>query len=459
MTRSAWILAVFLAIALAVGGVVLVRAESAAPRIDAPEAIFLGKGPRKVEFDLSDEGSGLRGVKVGIDHAAGHVALADRRYAGNPASGGGPASEHVEISIDAEALGLPQGDAFLEVEARDWSWRGWLMGNTTTVRVPLSVDLRAPRIVLETGLTYVRRGGAAVVVYRVNEPTARDGVEVGERFYAGRAWPAGCTDAADGCRAALFAVPIDAPEDPKIRVLAEDRAGNVKSARFDARVQARAIPKAPIRLSENFLQNKVMDLAEAWNLDATDALAAFKEINEKRRARDEARIQELVATSADEPLWDGPFEQLANSKVTSLFAERRVYSFQGKEVSRASHYGYDLASTSRAPVTASNSGRVLFAGPLGIYGDCILVDHGMGVVSLYGHLSHMEVEPGDAVERGQQMGRTGSTGFAGGDHLHFAILVGGTYVDPREWWDARWLRDHVTVRLRPKPPEAPAGAG
>ncbi len=449
MTRSAWILAIFIALAVVVGGVVLVRAESEGPQIGAPEALFLGKAPRTVELLLSDGGSGLRSLKVSITHADGASPVLERHFAGNPATGGGPDAERVELTLDPTALGLVGGDAFLEVEARDWSWRGWLMGNVATLRVPLSVDLKPPRITLESGLTYVRRGGAAVAVYRVNEQTARDGVEVGERFYGGADWPAGCPGAGDGCRAAVFAVGIDAPEDVKIRVLAEDRAGNTKRARFDARVQARAIPNAPIRLSNNFLENKVMDLAEEWNLEATDQIAAFKEINEQRRASDEARVRELVAKSADQPLWDGAFEQLANSKVTSLFAERRVYSYGGAAVSEATHYGYDLASTARAPVTASGSGRVSFAGPLGIYGDCLLVDHGMGVVSLYGHLSSIDVKEGDAVERGQTLGRTGLTGFAGGDHLHFAILVGGTYVDPREWWDPRWMRDHVAVRLQP----------
>jgi murein DD-endopeptidase MepM/ murein hydrolase activator NlpD len=449
MTRSAWILAIFIALTVGVGGVVLVRAESGAPQIGAPEALFLGKAPRAVEFILSDDGSGLRSVKVTLTHADGASPILDRRFAGNLATGRGPEAERVEVTLDPTALGLVGGGAFLDVETRDWSWRGWGMGNSTTLRVPLSVDLKPPRITVESGLTYVRRGGAAVVVYRVSEEPARDGVEVGEHFYRGVAWPAGCPGAGDGCRAAVFAVGIHAPEDLKIRVFAEDRAGNAKRARFDARLQTRAIPKAPIRLSDNFLDNKVMDLAEAWNLEATDRIAAFKEINEKRRAGDEARIQELVTESAERPLWDGAFEQLANSKVTSLFAEQRVYWYESKAISKASHYGYDLASTSLAPVTAASSGRVLFAAPLGIYGDCVLVDHGMGVVSLYGHLSRIDVKEGDALERGQTLGRTGRTGFAGGDHLHFAILVGGTYVDPREWWDPRWVRDHVAARLQP----------
>jgi murein DD-endopeptidase MepM/ murein hydrolase activator NlpD len=302
---------------------------------------------------------------------------------------------------------------------------------------------------VRSGLTYVRRGGAALVVYRTSEEPARDGVRVGERHYAGVRWPAACPEGETGCRIALFALDVDDGADTAIRVVAEDAAGNVATARFDARIQERQTPRVPIRLSQRFLEGKIADLSDAWGLDPSDRVAAFRSINEQRRRKDEARIRELIAQSEPRPLWQGAFRQLTNSKVTSLFAERRFYTIDGQEVSKATHYGYDLASTAGAPITASNAGRVLFAGDLGIYGDTVLLDHGLGVVSLYGHLSSIEVKAGESVTGDQVIGHTGATGLAGGDHLHFAILVGDTYVDPREWWDPRWVREHITVRMNP----------
>ena len=91
---------------------------------------------------------------------------------------------------------------------------------------------------------------------------------------------------------------------------------------------------------------------------------------------------------------------------------------------------------------------MIFAGDNGIYGTLVMIDHGLGVTTLYGHLSSLAVAVGDRVEKGQTLGRSGATGLAGGDHLHFAVLVGRTYVDPVEWWDAKWLEEHVTERLR-----------
>ena len=83
----------------------------------------------------------------------------------------------------------------------------------------------------------------------------------------------------------------------------------------------------------------------------------------------------------------------------------------------------------------------------GIYGNTVVIDHGYGLMSLYGHLSSIAVEPGQQVDRAQQIGRSGATGLAGGDHLHFTMLLQGLPVNPREWWDAHWLHDRLKLKL------------
>jgi murein DD-endopeptidase MepM/ murein hydrolase activator NlpD len=114
------------------------------------------------------------------------------------------------------------------------------------------------------------------------------------------------------------------------------------------------------------------------------------------------------------------------------------------------HLGFDLAVTSHTPVVASNDGKVVWAAPLGIYGNCIVVDHGYGLQSIYGHLSEIAVKEGDMVKRGQAMGKSGSTGLAGGDHLHFSMQVDGVQINPVEWWDEHWINDHVRKRIELK---------
>jgi Peptidase family M23 len=429
------------------------RCEGHAPDVSAPDELTLGRDARTVKVEIADEGSGLREAQAVLMHARGEAPLAAQRFPGSaiPLVGPRPTERAtLELQIDPRALELPEGTAQLRLTVRDWSWRNGLRGNETSLEIPVTVDLHPPRIALRPGLTYASRGGAGALAYRVSEDTVRDGVEVGDRWFPGV--PAPGADAGSGARVALFALPVDAPDASRVRVVAEDGAGNRAVADGRVRVQARSFPEAPMSLSTSFLDGKVVELAGELGIDASDPVQAFSEINTRIRARDEAHIREIVAESAPQPLFQGAFEQWANSKVTSRFAERRVYRVGDREVSQATHYGYDLASTAGAPVTASNGGRVLFAGDLGIYGNCVILDHGLGLASLYGHLSSIEVEPGESVEKGQRLGVSGQTGLAGGDHLHFAILLRGEYVDPVEWWDPKWVRERIEARLEPEAP-------
>jgi murein DD-endopeptidase MepM/ murein hydrolase activator NlpD len=431
------------------------RCEGELPTLEAPAEIALGRGPRSVTLGVADARSGLREVSVALRQGEAVRELPGARYEGSLATGGkttGPVS--LELAIDARALELREGDATLLVAARDWSWRSWLRGNRSERAVPVRIDLAAPRVGVETGLSYVARGGTGAVAYSLSEAVVRDGVEVAGTFYPGFPFPgdgAGADAPRQGRRFALYAVPRDAPEDPRIQVVAEDAAGNRAAAGWPVVFQERKFSEDRIDLGPSFLERKVPELAEAFDIRAPDAVAAFREINTRVRAADEARVREVVAKTAPEPLWQGPFLQWANSEVTSRFAEHRRYFVGEQQVSEAIHYGYDLATLAGAPVTASNAGRVIHAADLGIYGNCVVIDHGLGLASLYGHLASFAVAEGDPVEKGQVVGRSGATGLAGGDHLHFAILLGGTYVEPKEWWDPKWVREKVQSQLGPPP--------
>jgi hypothetical protein len=336
-------------------------------------------------------------------------------------------------------MGLPEGESTLVLAARDGSWSGFGEGNSAELEIPVQVDTRPPRVTIESGLTYVRRGGSALLAYRVDEDAVRSGVRVGDAFFPG-------VGRDGGGRVAVFAIPVEAADSPLVEVVGIDDFGNETALPFDARIQDRKIPTVPIGLSDPFLMRVSQTFGGAEDAPSSTPLALFQWVNTELRAQNEARIAETIPEPS-ETQWSGGFEQMRGSKVTSEFAELREYTLRGQRVSRARHYGYDLASTSRAPITASNAGTVIHAGELGIYGNLVLIDHGLGITTLYGHLSSIEVAKGERVERGQILGRSGATGLAGGDHLHFAVIVGQTYVDPLEWWDPKWVRDHIESRL------------
>jgi len=443
VTGRAWLGLLIALLAVAGGGVGWLRCESERPELRGPERIHVGRTPTRVSVEAIDNESGIRQLELRIEQGDLRERIERIARPGSLGMGGAKGvPEHIEAVIDAQTLGLKEGEASLIARATDWSWRRWLGGNRRWLTIPVTVDLTKPRVSVATGQTYVERGGSGAVAYRVAEKPQRDGVQVADAFFSGRPFPGDPKR-----RFALFAIPRDVEPAPRVAVLAVDAAGNEASATWPVLLTERVFDDVRIELSAAFLEVKVRELADAVGVQEPDALSAFRRINKETRAENEKKIREIVAKSGDEKLFDGAFVQMRNSAVTSRFAERRSYYLDGVKVSEAIHFGYDLASTAGAAIEAGNRGRVLFAGELGIYGNCVILDHGLGLTSLYGHLAQIDVQEGELVEKNGWLGRSGDTGLAGGDHLHFAMLVGDAYVDPTEWWDAKWVEEKVMSRL------------
>jgi murein DD-endopeptidase MepM/ murein hydrolase activator NlpD len=174
-----------------------------------------------------------------------------------------------------------------------------------------------------------------------------------------------------------------------------------------------------------------------------EPLDQYLEINRRVRAENAAKIREITSKSRSERLWDGRFQRMARSSRRAGFAEYRTYHYKGQEVDHQVHLGIDLASTRHADVKASNRGEVVFAEYLGIYGNMVIIDHGLGIFTLYSHLSQIGSAVGDVVDKDTVIGLSGKSGMAGGDHLHFSVLVNGVFVNPLEWWDSQWLKLNI----------------
>jgi murein DD-endopeptidase MepM/ murein hydrolase activator NlpD len=252
-------------------------------------------------------------------------------------------------------------------------------------------------------------------------------------------------------RVAFFALLHDQKLDTPMRVFARDEAGNSVDVPFEQRVFPKPAKQSRIELPDAFL-DRVVPAILAGTKDVAPSgttLEKFLVINRELRQKNNATIASQASMTDRTMLWRGVvFHPFTNTAVESAFADRRTYFYQGKEVDQQTHLGFDLASFAGTPIVAANRGRVLFAGELGIYGNTVILDHGMGVQSLYGHLSSIGVAVDATVEKGQELGRSGMTGMAGGDHLHFTMLVAGRMVNPIEWWDPHWIEDRVTRKLR-----------
>lgn len=323
----------------------------------------------------------------------------------------------------------------------------------SSVTRELTVRLEPPRIAVLSVHHFLNLGGSEFVVLRATPPDVSAGVRVGATTFPAFAGAAvGLSDPA--VKVAFFALPFDQDAMSPVTVFARDEAGNEATAAVDRKPFPKTFQRSRIPIDQAFLARVVPAIAANTpslglaNNGTDDLLAAFLTMNRDLRQQNNATIAALAAKTAPEMLWKDAFAQLGNTQVESRFADHRTYFYEGKEVDQQTHLGFDLASTAHAPVTAANRGVVVHAEYLGIYGNCVVIDHGLGVQSLYGHLSSLDVKAGDTVEKGQTLGRSGATGLAGGDHLHFTMLVGGVQVNPVEWWDGHWMEDRVFRKIR-----------
>lgn len=349
---------------------------------------------------------------------------------------------------------LASGPARLVVTARRSVLFGLRTVESQAVR-DVTVRLERPRVSVLSTHHYVNQGGAEMIVYRAEPADVASGVRVGDVEYPG--YPAtgitvdGVTISDPAVKVAFFALLYDQGPSTPMHVFARDEAGNNVRATFDFRIFPKPSKQSRIELSDTLLDRVVPAILAGTSEVKPEGsmIDQFLVINGDLRRRNAAKIASFAAGTKPELLWRGQvFHPFTNSAVESAFADRRTYVYQGKEVDHQVHLGFDLASYANTPIVAANRGLVVFADELGIYGNCVIIDHGYGVQSLYAHLSSIGVAVGATVEKDQAIGRSGITGLAGGDHLHFTMLVNGHMVNPVEWWDSHWIEDRILRKLR-----------
>ena len=415
--------------------------------ITAPAEFVGQKGTLSFRIETPD---GLvNGIDAGIEQNGQRTALS----ADGAMTPSGEARQEISVALGkASQPSLVNGPATITISASRPVFYGLRTASTTVTRA-VQVRLDPPRISVVSLHHFVNLGGAEFIVLRVTPPDVQAGVKVGDTEYP--AYPGSSVGLADAAlRVAFFALRHDQEVNTTISAYARDAAGNQASTPVDHRPFPKAFVRSRIPVDQRFLDRVVPAIASETPEVKVDIstpeglLQGFLTINGQLRQKNAETIRSVAAKTQPQMLWKEAFAQLGNSQVESRFADQRTYFFANKEIDRQVHLGFDLASVQHAPVHAANSGIVVFAGFLGIYGNCVILDHGLGVQSLYAHLSSMAVREGDRVEKGAELGRTGVTGLAGGDHLHFTMLLQGTPVNPVEWWDPHWMEDRVLRKIK-----------
>ena len=440
---------------LAVGSIVIVLVflgwflttifESEVPSITVqPLSEFLSK---KQEFTLSalDVKRGLKQLQVILKQGGREITVLEKKF---PFEGlfnaAGVHQFDATFSVDPLALNLAQGRVDLIVSAWDYSKRKGGDGNLSLFEHKMVVDTIPPAIRTISRLHYVNVGGSGLVVYQTSSDAVKSGLYVDELFFPG--YPLS-TDSKGGNSVCYFAVPLNSKGTPDIYLWAEDRAGNLAKTGFYCQVRKKRYPTDKINITDSFLKKILPGFAPyLGNLDADD-ITKFLKINRELREENAKKFFDLRTDTSPERLWDGVWIRLKNAATMAKFGERRSYYYKGQLIDEQTHTGVDLASLAHSGVQAANNGRVILAEPVGIYGLAIVLDHGQGLASIYAHLSGVNVKAGQKVSKGEIIATTGQTGLAGGDHLHFGIMVGGIPVNPVEWWDSHWIKDNIMKKL------------
>jgi len=419
------------AILVGAGGYIfLVKFEGEKPVIKvASESRYI---TQKLSFRVEDPKSGVAEVKLDIVQEGRAISILSEKF-----PKGTPAVEKT-VSMLPLPKGLKDGEAQIRITAWDYSWN---QGNQVSLEKPVVIDTKPPQVSVLGAQHYVNLGGAGLVTYTASKELAKSGVQVGELFFPG-------LSIGKDRYLAYFALPHDSPRDVSFSVAAEDHPGNRVKAGFRPIIKAKAFRKDEIQVSDGFLKNILPYFTERDPNLKGSPVEIFLYLNQKQREIDHQQVKKICQETVPQPLWSGTFLRLPNAKPMASYAQDRTYFYNGKQIDRQTHLGVDLASLGQSPVPAANSGRVAYAGPLGIYGETVVIDHGCGLFSMYSHLSRIETETKKEVKRGEVIGRSGMTGMAGGDHLHYAMMIQGVFINPIEWWDEHWIQDNIELKMK-----------
>ena len=421
---------ILLVAVLVLGTILFYLLGSPAPKVSlSPDTGLIAAG-RELALKLDAQGGGLKKLSVTAVQGKKTVTILAKDY---------PTGSHQAAEMfNLAKAGLKDGVVTLQVDATSSAPR-FGATRTTTQAHSFTLDTKPLEVAIVSIAHNINQGGAGLVVYTVSKEVEKTGIVFGDQFYPGYRQ-------GGNYYACLFPMPYDMDTGKFVpKVLAVDRAGNERLVGINYHLTAKSFSTDRIDLTDAFLEKIAAEFKGKFPQGTP--LEIFLKVNRDERQQDRKSIADYGRKTSPTPLWQGPFLRMPNTAALGGFAQFRTYVYQGKEVDRQTHLGFDLASLAHADVPAANRGTVVFAGDFGIYGQCIIIDHGLGLQTIYGHLSRIGVKPGDNVEKGQIIGSTGATGMAGGDHLHFETVISGQSVNPVEWWDPHWMKNNVTGKL------------
>ncbi len=424
-TRKGFSILIFLFLAVLGGALYFLLKD-----MQHPEVLVSPQQPAvspSTEFliEACDEGSGIKSMNISVRQGDAEFPVLEKSYP--------KAQLKIFEKASLQNVQLDNGPFTLVVSVQDDSYANFGKGNRVRLEQPYDFDSIPPKLILQGIIQNINQGGAGAVAYSLNEDGVSSGVYVRDMFFPGY-------QQENGTYACLFPFPYYmTPDSFRAVLVATDQAGNSSNLSLNVNAIGKKFRADNINLPDSFLDSKMPEFQQSVPGNMSN-LERFLQVNRIVRTANRDALHGISRDTSPTPLWHGTFQRMPRAATKAQFGDHRTYIYQGREVDNQIHLGVDLASVRHADIPAANDGRVVFADIMGIYGLVVIIDHGLGLQSLYGHLSQMFVAKGDIVKKGQVVGKSGISGLAGGDHLHFGIILGGTPVNPVEWWDPHWLR-------------------
>ena len=433
-------LAIFIFVVIAGAGGFLYLSpqfEKNAPDIKIGDELYWNlKKPLKL--DLSDE-SGIKYARVSLKSTEKEISLEEVVF-DNP-------EKELKLKVNPPKLDMffKAKEAKLQIEAIDASKWNFFEGNRINRSVNITLDSKKPIAEVISNSLAIRRGGSAAVVVHVKDENLKDAYISFNNEVNFKLIPFYKPD----YFIALIAWPVDIEEFSRVNLIAVDKAENITKTKVPLYIRELKFNEDDIKISDSFIDNVSGSVLEQSGMAIPqDKVERFIEANRDLREKNIKTIKDTVLNNMNTDMVDNfsikVFKRLRGSKTISGFADKRHYYYNDEKIDEAWHLGMDWASVKKAVIRASNPGRVIFNDYLGIYGNSVIIDHKLGLASLYAHASSSSVVAGDEVKAKQKIAHTGATGAVFGDHLHFGVLVQGIEVNPREWMDANWIKTRIT---------------
>ncbi|QFR50458.1 M23 family metallopeptidase [Sulfurimonas lithotrophica] len=392
---------------------------------------------KPLELNIEDS-SGIKSYKVVLKTSSSKKIL----YSEQPLS----LQSKIDIKVEPprSAYAMKDKSVTLIIEASDSSKWNFLNGNTIVKEFDLKIDKKRPSVVTVAHSYKITKGGSAIVIFKAEDENLKDmyiQTSFDKKFIAQPFYK-------EGYYISLLAWPVT-KSNFKATIVAKDYAGNSAKSYIPLYLKNKNYRISRIRISDKFLHGKIAELADEFleTQGIDNPLEQFKVINEDIRAKNEELIHNITSKVSKEKITQFNIKKmypLKNAQVVATFGDHRKYLYNGNYISESYHLGLDLASNAMAEIKPQNSGDVVYSDFNGLYGNMPIIHHGLGLYTLYGHCSSVNVNSGDFVNSDDSISRTGKSGYAMGDHLHFGVLVQGIEVRPAEWMDTAWIKLNIT---------------